>query len=202
MLTRGMFQGTVPTFITSADGGSEFVGVARPSTFNVLDGHGTPLSPLGFAKLTGDTALVQRILVQKRASTGLAVGGTIGGVTMMLAGILEARGGDALLSSPAMASASALDAGSDRLRGGVGLVFGGGIVTFVSQLQAAVVRVKQSYIPTYFTGSELDARIQAYNARLRADSGLLIQDEATVLAPRPTVQPRIGIGFFGFDGTF
>jgi len=204
LLTRGMFQGAVPTFITAADGGSEFTGIARPSTYNVLDGHGTPLSPLGFAKLTGDTALVEQIVLEKRLSTGGMVGGTIAGVSMLVAGALEVRGGDALLSSPATASASALDAGSDRVRGGTALLVTGGLVTVFSQLQAVVVRIKQSYMPTYFTGSELDARIRAYNARLRADFGLLDQDEATVLVPRPrpTVRPRLGIGFFGLDGSF
>jgi len=199
-----MFQGAVPTFITAADGGSEFTGIARPSTYNVLDGHGTPLSPLGFAKLTGDTALVEQIVLEKRLSTGGMVGGTIAGVSMLVAGALEVRGGDALLSSPATASASALDAGSDRVRGGTALLVTGGLVTVFSQLQAVVVRIKQSYMPTYFTGSELDARIRAYNARLRADFGLLDQDEATVLVPRPrpTVRPRLGIGFFGLDGSF
>ena len=204
-LGLGMFQGTVPTFLVGADGGSRFMGVARPSTFNVLDGNGTPLSPLGFATLTENTEIVDTILGEKRASAALAVGGTLGGVSMLVAGALEVRGAEAALASPAVAAASAKDAASDRLRGGAALLVAGGVVTFVSQFQAAMVRVKQSYMPSYFTGPELDAAIQGYNARLRVGLDLVEQDASDPLvhtAPKLEVRPRFGVGFLGLDGSF
>lgn len=197
-----MFEGAVPTFLTGPDGSSEFVGVARPSTFNVLGVNGTPLSPLGLARMTGDTARVDLILNEKRASTAGMVLGTAGGVSMLIAGALEVRGGEALLNSPAAASATALDAGSDRVRGGAALLVAGGLTTFFSQLQGVAVRVKQSYVASYWTGPELEVLLRNHNARLRADSGLTEQDESFADTPPLRVVPRLGVGFIGLDGSF
>jgi hypothetical protein len=202
-----MFAGTVPTFLEGPDGGTRFMGVARPSSWNVLDGHGTPLSPLAFATITDDIELVDAIVLEQRVTTGLAVLGTISGVSLIIAGALETRGADVVLSSPASAASAAAKAdAAGRLRGGQALILAGGFVTFLSQIQAAIVRVKQSYMPSYFNGTELDAAIRAHNARLRADLGLPVQevsDTALVDArPAPTVRPRIGIGFVGINGSF
>lgn len=151
-------------------------------SWKVSDGGGAPLSGQDFARLTNDTAKLAAY--RKRIETGWVWMVGLGGAgTLMLGGFL--------------ATADDVDVGS------ILLLLGGTAGVASCWLPPVLAHQYRGSIARSYVPSEVDRRIEAYNASLRADLGLTEADVKDIdLGARAPTGITVAFAPTGIYGTF
>lgn len=176
-------------------------GVVVPSSWNVLDGYGAPMSPRTLALRVGAYDVLERIDHEAEALLALWVGASIATAVLVGAGTFELRATASAEAYPAVPPpVLARQAALRRRRGSAMIVLGAAISTAASSA-ATTTAVMHTKLVTFWTEDALDQVIQRYNEGLQDELGITAEDVARYVGRRG-VAPRVLVGPNGVLGEF
>ena len=165
-------------------------GVVVPSSWNVLDGYGAPMSPRTLALRVGDFELLERIDLEAETMFAVTVGAAIATAALLTVGTMELRATASAFSYPTPPPPVLAHQAAVRRRGGVALIVLGAAISTAAASAATTTAVMHTKLVTFWTEDDLDRVIQRYNEELQEDLGLTA-DEVGRYVRRRGVAPRV-----------
>ncbi len=203
----GRYQGPAPyqahrvEFLQTQLGRPARGGVVVPSSWNVLDGYGAPMSPRTLALRVGAWDVLERIDREAEILFALCVGAAIGTTALVSLGSFDLRATDSADSYPTAPPPVLAHQAAARRRRGTALVVAGGAISTAAASAAVTTAVMHTKLVTFWTEDGLDEVIQRYNEGLQADLGLSAEDVGRYVRRRG-VAPRVQPGLTGVVGEF
>jgi hypothetical protein len=165
-------------------------GVVVPSSWNVLDGYGAPLSPRTLALRVGAFDVLERIDREAEAMLAMNVGVGLGSAILVSLGGIFLRQASSTDNYPTRPPPALASQAAERSRGGTALVFGGTALATAAASATITTGVLHTKLVTFWTEDDLDQVIHQYNSGLQAELGLTRDDVGRYLRRRSVV-PRV-----------
>ncbi len=176
-------------------------GVVVPSSWNVLDGYGAPMSPRTLALRVGAYDVLERIDREAELLLALCVGAGVATSALMTLGTFDLRATASAASYPSQPPPILAHEAAVRQRRGTAFMIVGGALSTAAAAAAVTTGIMHTKLVTFWTEDDLDAVIQRYNEGLQAELGITAEDVGRYVQRRG-VAPRVLPGPAGVNGAF
>lgn len=176
-------------------------GVVVPSSWNVLDGYGAPMSPRTLALRVGEYRVLERIDREAELLFAVSIGASIVSTALISLGTFDLRATASAASYPAPIPPLLAAQAANRHRRGTALMVSGSLVALAAASASITTAVMHTKLVTFWTEDDLDAIIERYNQGLQAELGITADDVARALRHRH-VAPRVLPTPMGVTGEF